>query len=297
MLGKISYNIADHIVEIVTKREEQTRALLPNFEPFLVKGLEGEEQGSEPLVRLYGEVAISTEGVEKNDEFDWNGIHYTVYSDQKRHYVIEMQLQGETHRMRYTRGEANVETDLTLTATRERLFINNFTIVAYGLSATPHNTLKLHASAIVKNGQALLFLGTSGTGKSTHSRLWLEHIEGCFLLNDDEPIVRVKEDGSVWAYGTPWSGSTPCYKRESARLVGLVHLYQAPENRLRELSAVEAFSSLFVSSSMLRSDEQHKQEIFEVVMALLEKVPVYRLDCRPDREAAELTHSLIRSAL
>jgi serine kinase of HPr protein (carbohydrate metabolism regulator) len=56
------------------------------------------------------------------------------------------------------------------------------------------STLKLHASVIEKEGRALLFLGKSGTGKSTHSRLWQQYVPGCSLLNDDEPVVRVNDE-------------------------------------------------------------------------------------------------------
>ncbi len=56
--------------------------------------------------------------------------------------------------------------------------------------------------------EAVMFLGESGTGKSTHSRMWLENIEGSTLLNDDAPAVRISADGTT-AYGTPWSGKTP----------------------------------------------------------------------------------------
>ena len=63
-------------------------------------------------------------------------------------------------------------------------------------------------------------MGKSGTGKSTHSRLWLENVPGATLLNDDNPIVRLTLVGAI-VYGSPWSGKTPCYKNESAPLAGV----------------------------------------------------------------------------
>jgi energy-coupling factor transporter ATP-binding protein EcfA2 len=153
--------------------------------------------------------------------------------------------------------------------------------------------VKLHASVIEKEGRALLFLGKSGTGKSTHSRLWQQYVPGCSLLNDDEPVVRVNDKQEVWVYGTPWSGKTPCYRNDEARVAAFVLLHQAPENRLTKLSAKEALFTLFASSSMLRSDVQHKNAVFATLAAILEQVPVYRLDCRPDREAVSLTETLL----
>ena len=65
--------------------------------------------------------------------------------------------------------------------------------VGYGLMTLPYQTVAIHSSCIVREGKAVLFLGESGTGKSTHTRLWREHIPGAVLLNDDSPMIRVEE--------------------------------------------------------------------------------------------------------
>ena len=70
--------------------------------------------------------------------------------------------------------------------------------VGYGLMTLPYQTVAIHSSCIVYKDKAVLFLGESGTGKSTHTRLWREYIHGAVLLNDDSPMIRV-EDGKVWA--------------------------------------------------------------------------------------------------
>lgn len=84
--------------------------------------------------------------------------------------------------------------------------------MAYGVMTVPYQTVAIHTSTIVCRGKAVLFLGESGTGKSTHTRLWRENIEEATLLNDDSPIVRIT-DGQPWVWGSPWSGKTPCYKK------------------------------------------------------------------------------------
>ena len=118
--------------------------------------------------------------------------------------------------------------------------------VAYGLMTLSLDTLAIHSSCIVYRNKAVLFLGESGTGKSTHTRLWREHISGTNLLNDDSPMVRV-EDGKVWVYGSAWSGKTPCYKNERYELQGCVRLSQAPYNRIRKLSVLQAYGALHPS--------------------------------------------------
>ena len=98
-----------------------------------------------------------------------------------------------------------------------------------------------------------MFLGRSGTGKSTHSRLWLESIEGTELLNDDNPVIRVT-DGQAFIYGTPWSGKTPCYKNEVLPLKAVVRLSQAPHNKIERLSPLQSYASLMPACSCMRWD-------------------------------------------
>ena len=139
----------------------------------------------------------------------------------------------------------------------------------------------------------MIFLGVSGTGKSTHSRLWRQFVPGARLLNDDEPIVRIMDDGEVRVYGCPWSGSTPCYRNASARVVAFVHLSQSPENKLTKLRGRDSFDSIYSSSAFLHSDKVRHLATSDTVADVLERVPVYRLDCRPDEAAVRLTEALL----
>jgi hypothetical protein len=82
--------------------------------------------------------------------------------------------------------------------------------VMYGIVIAPLRGIAIHSSTIEWHERCALFLGESGTGKSTHTRLWRENIEDARLLNDDSPIIRVV-DGRVLVFGSPWSGKTPCY--------------------------------------------------------------------------------------
>lgn len=117
--------------------------------------------------------------------------------------------------------------------------------MSFGIAHNPHS-IAIHSSVIVHSGRAVLFLGESGTGKSTHTRLWREHIPGAQLLNDDSPIVRVVE-GVPTVFGSPWSGKTPCYRNESYPIAAFVRLAQAPHNRIARLPVVRAIGALLPS--------------------------------------------------
>ena len=161
--------------------------------------------------------------------------------------------------------------------------------VGYGLMVLPSDTVAIHSSCIVYKGKAVLFLGESGTGKSTHTRLWRETIEGATLLNDDSPMLRV-EEGRVWAYGSPWSGKTPCYKQERYELAGCVRLSQAPYNRMKRLPVLQAYGAIHPSCPPeFAYDGKLYDHISGFIDKLISNVPFYHLACLPDSEAAELS--------
>ena len=167
--------------------------------------------------------------------------------------------------------------------------------IGYGLKTAASGTIAIHSSCIVADGRAVIFLGESGTGKSTHTRLWRENIPSAVLLNDDSPIVRII-DGSAWVYGSPWSGKTPCYKQERYPLAACVRLSQAPYNAIRKLHVIKGFAALHPSCPPeFAYDERLYSHISATLSSLLKKVPVYHLECLPDSAAAWLSHNTVYS--
>ena len=176
-------------------------------------------------------------------------------------------------------------------------FEGNFTPVllrfacwmAYGVATAPFLTVAIHTSTIQYKNKAVVFLGESGTGKSTHTRLWCENIEGAILLNDDSPILRII-DGKPWVYGSPWSGKTPCYKNESYPLAACVRLSQAPRNEIKKLNVARGYAAVHPSCPpCFAYDERLYDHISGVLSVLLSSVPVYHLSCLPNVDAARLS--------
>ena len=174
-----------------------------------------------------------------------------------------------------------------------RFPLDNAAMVLYAMASAGKNTLTMHASVTVKDSRGYLFLGKSGTGKSTHSRLWIGNIPGCSLLNDDNPVVRVTDDGKVKVFGTPWSGKTPCYRNESAVAAAFVDLSQYPENRIRRMSVIESLAAFYKSCSGLRKLGYIADGLDNTISAILESVPCWHLDCLPDAAAAILCHGTV----
>lgn len=161
--------------------------------------------------------------------------------------------------------------------------------IAYGLATLPLQTVAIHTSVIQYKGKTVLFLGESGTGKSTHTRLWRENIDGAVLLNDDSPILRII-DGEPWMFGSPWSGKTPCYKKESYPLAGCVRLSQAPHNKIRRLSIPQGYAAIHPSCPPdFAYDDALYDHISNTIGDVLGHVPMYHLECLPNADAAYLS--------
>ena len=165
--------------------------------------------------------------------------------------------------------------------------------VMFGTVLLKHNAVAIHSSVIVAESQGVLFLGESGTGKSTHTRLWRENIEGARLLNDDSPIVRIV-DNEVRVYGSPWSGKTPCYKNEAYPMAGLCRLSQAPHNRITRLSNLMAIGALLPSCPPVFAHDSALQDmICTIVGEIVRGTKCYHLECLPNKEASELSYNTI----
>ena len=171
--------------------------------------------------------------------------------------------------------------------------VDNALMLMYAARSIAYDTLLIHASVIRHSDAGYVFLGKSGTGKSTHSRLWIENIAGTVLLNDDNPVVRVHGD-DVTVYGTPWSGKTPCYRNENVPLKAFVRLSQAPYNRIGRLPILNSYASLLPSCSCMRWDRASTDALHSAVEKVVGKVGGWHLECLPDAEAALLCSSEIQ---
>ncbi len=288
MNKQLLYEIAEHRILIDTPNAEITVKLIPSFAPFRVDN----DEKADLLFQFSGNSQISIPDRDPDDKMEADGMSFHVFHSEGSVTVCVINQDIE-HRFNLSADRKTVISDLTLVEKYEAHFLAYFLRAAYGMAAANHQTIKIHASVIEKEGKALVFMGKSGTGKSTHSRNWQKFVPNCTLLNDDEPILRVFNDGTIRIYGAPWSGSTPCYRNESAEIAAFVRLYQSPDNKLTKLKGVNAFVSLYQSVAILRSDNENKELIMTTVNDILEQIPIYRLDNRPDREAVSLTESLM----
>ena len=278
------YEVAGHVVGVTA--EDDIFALMTNYEPFAVSEERQEdvsvatqlfcEQGSVPPMR--------TEEMRQEDE----GQVIVCGRTAERRPVYEFGWWGETAGWLVCTGDYR-EGRLTTTGKHTKMAVDNALMVLFAMATADKGTALFHAAVVSRNDRAYMFLGPSGTGKSTHASLWLKYIEGTELVNDDNPVVR---DGVV--YGSPWSGKTPCYRNVHYPLGGIVVLSQAPRNKMRRLGGIEAYAALMASISGQRWDSRIADGLHETENRLVTTVPVWRLECLPDEEAARMCEGELR---
>lgn len=273
------YQIAGHLFEVSGEKLVMAVSCIEGFKPFEVT------EGQPMFCFCEGRVADAPAVVKEQYAFDYEDVH-GIFSATAEGFRLSLKPENEDpFELWCNRNEREVWLggNWSLRLYRFALW------VGYGLMTLPHDTLAIHSSCVVYRDKAVLFLGESGTGKSTHTRLWREHIPGATLLNDDSPMIRV-EDGKVWAYGSAWSGKTPCYKDERYELKGCVRLSQAPYNGIRQLSILQAYGALHPSCAPeFAYDAALYDEVSRIIGRILASVPFYHLACLPDAEAALLS--------
>lgn len=174
-----------------------------------------------------------------------------------------------------------------------KMAIDNSLMVMFALATADNGTVLFHSAVVSYEGRGYMFLGPSGTGKSTHASLWQRYISGTALVNDDNPVVRIGKDAETTVYGSPWSGKTPCYRNVSYPLGGIVLLSQAPYNKIHRLSGIHAYVALLESISGKRWDERIADGLHHTENALASTVAVWHLECLPNEEAARLCNETI----
>ncbi len=171
--------------------------------------------------------------------------------------------------------------------------LNDALMLIYAFAGSFHQTLLIHASCIKYGSEGFPFTAKSGTGKSTHTSLWMKHIEGAELMNDDNPIIRVLDDGLPYIYGSPWSGKTPCYRNVKARLGALTQIERDHKNWIERLAPIQAFAVLLPACSSMKWDTVIYNHLCDAITRLIETTPVFTMHCLPDEEAARVCYQTL----
>lgn len=151
------------------------------------------------------------------------------------------------------------------------------------------NGIMLHSSCVEKDGYAYLFSADSGTGKSTHTHLWLKNLPGTRIINDDKPVL-IKEKDVWYACGTPFSGKTDENLNVKVPIKAITFIKRGSENKVEKLPVNEAIKLLF--GQTIRSKyEDRAIKTLEAVDSILRSIPVFSLECNMDDDAALVSYN------
>lgn len=165
--------------------------------------------------------------------------------------------------------------------------------VAFRYRLLLYDGIVVHASTIKFEDKGIIFTAASGTGKSTHVKLWQKHLGARVnVLNDDTPAIRLI-DGNPWVFGTPWGGSSNIHCNDSAPLAAIVILQQNEQNSIRRLDIREAVALTAPRFFLPYIEEDLMARALSNVEKTLSSVPVYLLKCKPDQEAMELVYKCL----
>ncbi|MBO7376582.1 MAG: hypothetical protein J6V01_05700 [Clostridia bacterium] len=151
----------------------------------------------------------------------------------------------------------------------------------------------MHGSAIAADGEGFIFTAPSGTGKSTHARLWREMLgDRAVMINDDKPFVGAGEDG-VTVYGSPWNGKHRLGGNISAPLKAVCILGRAAENSIEEIGVSDALPVL-IRQIYRPDDPMMLAATLTLADRLASSVKLFRLGCNMAPEAARVSYEMMK---
>ena len=287
------FRVAEHDIRIIFKDSDKNGMhLLPSFEPFRAKN-----DGQNLFFHLTIDDTlrpIPKAQRERIRTFD-TGNGDTVVdqtADGGYQYIIKDLRGHECCLLIANKDFSECHCALNGSYNMRKFGLNNALMLIFAFAGRQQDTLLIHASLVRQNGYGYPFIAKSGTGKSTQVSMWLRHIPGCDLMNDDNPIIRII-DGEAYIFGGPWSGKTPCYRNVKAKLGAITRIDRAEENSIEKLPPVEAFASFLPSCSTMKWDEDIFERICDTVTRIIELTPIYTLHCLPNKEAAILCNKAI----
>lgn len=288
----LTFSIAGKYIHTYFADKIDGRKLMDSYAPFYVSQAEGPIMTD--ILIADGQVTTEPEG-EEVGQFDCGGCNHGVWLLPEGGYkMVISDVKGQMAcAFRSSADFSKCEVSLFGDIYTQSYGLNNAIMIAFAFSGARERLILMHSSVTMNAGKGYLFLGVSGTGKSTHSDLWVNHIPGSEILNDDNPAVRLMDDGTVRVYGTPWSGKRNYYKQLSVPIGAFVRLEQSPENEIQRKSNLEGFAIILSSTSTMIWDKESYMQICETISEIAMRTPMFHLKNRPEPEAARMSYEAV----
>ena len=153
------------------------------------------------------------------------------------------------------------------------------------------NGFMLHSSGVVVDGYAYLFSADPGTGKSTHTDLWVKFFgsDRAKIINDEKPAIRMMDD-EIYVYGTPWSGKTDQNLNMRVPLGAIVFLERSEHNHIERIEPKEAIP-LILQQTIRPREQDVMIKLLDMLDKVLSNIKLYRLGCDISEEAVRVSYN------
>ena len=253
-----------------------------NFQPFLrnyqISDYVIEYVSCAKLTDLYGEFLYT--GIEYDVIQKENGDIIRIFKDAKKAgfvYAYSRMLPFEEHvKIFYLKGNEEYFDDTN----------NSFFHSGWEQILLWKKRMILHASLIDTAYGGILFSGVSGAGKTTQAELWMKW-EQARQINGDRPIL-YKSDKGWLGGGSPYAGSSECYINECIPIKTIILLEQGTQTSLQRVSITEAVKRIYANSTVYTWNKEYVEKLLNLIMILVQEIPVYRLINRADHDSVEI---------
>lgn len=213
------------------------------------------------------------------------GKYIRIYRDHShggRPYAVGEFLSGSKEKICYRQGSEEFFSEA----------YNCFAHIAFEEMLLRKNAVILHASFISTLYGGVLFSGPSGIGKSTQADLWVKY-RSARMINGDRTILR--KTGSEWlGYGSPYAGSSKCYRNEAETIKAIVFLQQAEQCSIKRLNPIEAFVRLYSGMTVNTWNRDYVEHISEIVRNIAAEVPMYLYSCTRGKESVSCLEYVLK---
>ena len=269
------YNVAGQVFSIRNNAPEDIPFTFENYSPFEVE----RTSDSTVLFTLQVDVLLYSSS---------NALDFIKSRDC---YLIDVPVWGDP-KSGILKVSSSLREGRLLMKTYSRSCLDAAVLLMFALATSGRGVIVMHSSVVVNEGKGYLFLGRSGIGKSTHTSLWVKNIPGVHLLNDDNPVICVKDD-MVRVYGSPWSGNTNCYLNEDYPVGAFVEISRALHNTMRRVNFSDALSIITKASVARFAIPGIAERLLDTLLRITKKHSVFILECKPDICAVKMCHDTL----
>lgn len=225
-----------------------------------------------------------------NNVFEYDVVVNVIYHE-SRDYQIERYLVCDYYEQvfRYESEVFLANKDMSECTVLECYNMANFMILLNHIfysNAIRYHMIQFHSSLVQWQDHGIMFIGPSGIGKTTQAELW-EKYQNSEIINGDLVFVQKKDDDFL-GWGTPWHGSSPYCLNKSVSISAIIVLKQDKENKIRRLNGLEMVSEVGKNLFYPQWVDKGTEMALDILNQLLQKVPVYELTNRADKESVEL---------